>query len=147
MLISFLFLSEIYLVCHFSRIMSVISLVNYAGNSKLPDDIMRSLVTRSTDNASLSELARAYGYTEGPAVGVAVNVSPDTGEIRGGTLALYGEDNPVVFKANMGVRKIWAEAISAVQLNRFSLDCSWQSEEGQDPRQYSLLGRRVLSLF
>ena len=99
--------------------MSVISLVNYAGNSKLPDDIMRSLVTRSTDNASLSELARAYGYTEGPAVGVAVNVSPDTGEIRGGTLALYGEDNPVVFKANMGVRKIWAEAISAVQLNRF----------------------------
>ena len=63
--------------------MSVISLVNYAGNSKLPDDIIRSLVTRSTDNASLSELARAYGYTEGPAVGVAVNASPDTGETRG----------------------------------------------------------------
>ena len=82
--------------------MSVISLASYAGNSKLPDDIMRSLVTRSTDNESLSELARAYGYTEGPAVGVAVNVNPDTGEIRGGTLALYGEDNPVVFRANMG---------------------------------------------
>ena len=82
--------------------MVVISLANYAGNSKLPDDIMRSLVTRSTDNESLSELARAYGCTEGPAVGVAVNVNPDTGEIRGGTLALYGEDNPVVFRANMG---------------------------------------------
>ena len=74
-LCSFLFVyPEIYLVCHLSRIMSVISLASYAGNSKLSDDIMRSLVTRSTDNESLSELARAYGYTEGPAVGVAVSV-------------------------------------------------------------------------
>ena len=112
-----MFIPEIYLVCHLSRIMTVISLTSYAGNSKLSDDIMRSLVTRSTDNESLSELARAYGYTEGPAVGVAVSVNPDTGEIRGGTLALYGEDNPVVFKANMGARKIWAEAIRTLNFS------------------------------
>ena len=97
--------------------MSVISLANYAGNSRLPENIMRSLVTRSTDNAALSELARLYGYTEGPAVGVAVNVNPDSGEIRGGTLALFGEDNPVVFKANMGVRKIWAEAVRTLNFS------------------------------
>ena len=97
--------------------MSVISLASYAGNSKLSDDIMRSLVTRSTDNETLSGLARAYGYTAGPAVGVAVSVNPDTGEIRGGTLALYGEDNPVVFKANMGARKIWAEAVRTLNFS------------------------------
>jgi hypothetical protein len=97
--------------------MSVISLANYAGNSKLPDDIMRSLVTHSTDNESLSEIARLYGYTAGPAVGVAVNVVPESGEIRGGTLALYGEDNPVVFKANTGVRKIWTEAVRTLNFS------------------------------
>ena len=75
--------------------MSVISLANYAGNSRLPDCIMRSLVTRSTDNVALF----------------------DSGEIRGGTLALYCEDNPVVFKANMGVRKIWAEAVRTLNLS------------------------------
>jgi len=102
--------------------MSVISLANYAGNSRLPENIMRSLVTRSTDNAALSELARLYGYTEGPAVGVAVNVNPDSGEIRGGTLALFGEDNPVVFKANMGVRKIWAEAVRTLNFSFVLVD-------------------------
>ena len=97
--------------------MSVISLASYAGNSKLPVDIMRSLVTRSTDNETLSGLARAYGYTAGPAVGVAVSVNSDTGGIRGGTLALYGEDNPVVFRANMGARKIWAETVRTLNFS------------------------------
>ena len=90
--------------------MSVISLSEYAGNGKLSEEIMRSLVTRSTDATALSDLARPYGYTDGPAIGVAVNITPDTGGIRGGVFVVFGDDNPAVFDGNSGVRKIWAGA-------------------------------------
>ena len=99
--------------------MSVIPLGNYAGNSRLPEEVMRSLVTRSTDNVALSDLARPYGYTGGPAIGVAVNITPDTGGIRGGVFTLFGDDNPVVFNGDTGVRKIWAGADRTL---KFSLE-------------------------
>ena len=43
--------------------------------------------------------------------------------------------------------RICREVVATSAAEPVSLDCSWQSEEGQDPRQFSLLGRRVLSLF
>ena len=39
-----------------------------------------------------------------------MNITPDTGGIRGGVFVMFGDDNPVVFDGNSGVRKIWAGA-------------------------------------
>ena len=58
----------------------------------------------------LAELARAYGYTEGPALGVTVAVEPETGEVKGGTMTVFGAGNPVIYVSKtegISGRKLW----------------------------------------
>ena len=93
--------------------MIIIPLESYAGNNKLSEEVRRSLVTRDVTCEHLAELARAYGYTEGPALGVTVAVEPETGEVKGGTMTVFGAGNPVVYISKpegISARKLWQKA-------------------------------------
>lgn len=70
-------------------------------------------MTRDVTCEHLAELARAYGYTEGPALGVTVAVEPETGEVKGGTMTVFGAGNPVVYISKpegISARKLWQKA-------------------------------------
>lgn len=74
-----------------------IKLDEFAGNAKLSEGTLRGLVTRSGVAEELADLARPLGYTDGPALGVWVQVNHVTGAIEGSRLQFLGSDNPVVF--------------------------------------------------
>ena len=93
--------------------MIIIPLEDYAGNNKLSEEVRRSLVTHDATCEHLAELARPYGYTEGPALGVHVAVEPETGEVKGGTMTVFGAGNPVVYVSKaegISARKLWPKA-------------------------------------
>ena len=87
-----------------------IKLDEFAGNAKLSEGTLRGLVTRSGVAEELADLARPLGYTDGPALGVWVQVNHVTGAIEGSRLHFLGSDNPVVFQHETGARKIWKGA-------------------------------------
>ena len=62
--------------------MITIPLEDYVGNNKLSEEVRRSLLTRNVTCEHLADLARPYGCTNGPALGVTVAVKPETGEVR-----------------------------------------------------------------
>ena len=84
-----------------------IKLDEFTGDTKLTEGTLRGLVARSSVAEDLAELARPLGYTEGPALGVWVQVNHVTGAIEGSRLHFLGTDNPVVFQHEVGARKVW----------------------------------------
>ena len=99
--------------CVISDKMITIDLENNVGNNKLSDEVLRSLVTRNVTCEHLAELARPFGYTDGPALGVTVGVVPETGEVKGGIMTVFGTGNPVVYISKpegIPIRKLWPKA-------------------------------------
>ena len=87
--------------------MSVISLESYAGNGNIPEGTLGALVTHTATGDALAELARALGYTDGPRLGVTVQLDPETGNIGGSVFQLFGEDNAIVYKVRTPARTLW----------------------------------------
>ena len=87
-----------------------IKLDEFTGDTKLTEGTLRGLVTRSSVAEDLAELAKTLGYTEGPALGVLVQVNHTTGAIEGSRFHFLGTDNPVVFQHEVGARKVWKGA-------------------------------------
>ena len=84
-----------------------IKLDEFTGDTKLTEGTLRGLVTRSSVAEDLAELAKPLGYTEGPVLGVLVQVNHTTGAIEGSRFHFLGTDNPVVFQHEVGARKVW----------------------------------------
>ena len=87
--------------------MNLISLDDFGFGQKLKESVMRAMVTHTTNDTELAELARPHGYSEGARLGVAVKIDHTTGSIAGSVMTLFGEDNPVVMEVKVPARRIW----------------------------------------
>ena len=99
--------------------MITINLESNVGNNALSDEVRRSLVTRDATCEHLAELARPYGYTNRPALGVMVGVVPETGEVKGGIMKVFGTGNPVVYTSKpegIPIRRLWPKAAKDLNL-------------------------------
>ena len=94
-----------------------ISLDDYGHGQKLTEGVMKGMLTHSTNNGKLAELARVHGYSGGAQLGVVVRINHETGAVLGSVFQLFGEDNPVVWDIRTPAKKIWEKAKRRVTLS------------------------------
>ena len=87
-----------------------IDLSEVAGSTRLKDDVLRSLLAYSKVPKDVAEIARAYGYTKGAALGAWVQVDHESGAIKGSVLTFMGGEDAVVFAHKANAKAIWPNA-------------------------------------